>query len=101
MKNLISEAKTVTEAFFNLTSAIKDKSVLSSKQNELILIGIFTVEKAEKGLITHIERALKLGATKDEIVSTIILAIPVIGISKVNFALNTALDFIKNFKKED
>ena len=100
MKNLIAEAPSVAEAFFALTASIRERSVLLPKQNELILIGIFTASKAMKGLVTHITRALEAGANKDEIISAIVLALPITGIANVNMALDTALETIQSYERD-
>lgn len=96
MKYLIQEAKNVADSFFDLTKAIRSRSVLSQKENELVLIGIFTAQRAIKGIHTHVERAVQNGATKDEVLSAIILALPVVGIGKVNEALEVAMQYFDN-----
>ena len=100
MKNLINEAPKVAEAFFNLTAAIRESSVLGTKTNELVLIGVFTASRSLKGIKTHVDRALQAGATQDEIVSAIYLALPVCGIGSVNAALDEAMLAIKNHMPE-
>jgi AhpD family alkylhydroperoxidase len=94
MKHLIAEAPKVAEAFFNLTHEIRAHCPLTPKERELILVGIFAANKATKGIVTHVERALEAGATKDDIVSAIILALPVAGIPAVNSGLEAALEAI-------
>lgn len=91
MRNLINEVPKVADAFFALTAAIRESSVLEPKQNELTLIGIFTASRSLKGIHTHVERAIKHGATKEEIISCIFLALPVCGIASVNMALDEAM----------
>ena len=56
-----------------------------------VLLGVFTGNRAIKGIATHVERALELGATKEEIISAIYLALPVCGIANVNLALEQAM----------
>lgn len=92
MQHLIAEAPGISDAFFNLTAQIRSHSCLGAKTNELVLLGIFTAARSPKGLVTHIQRALDSGATKDEIISAIVLALPVSGIGSVNQALETAMD---------
>lgn len=94
MKNLIAEAPKVAEAFFNLTAEIRAHCTLTPRERELILIGIFAASKATKGITTHVERALEAGATKEEIVSAVVLALPVAGIPAVNSGLDVALESI-------
>lgn len=92
MKSLIKEAGGVADAFFDLTKAIRSRSVLGMKNNELVLLGILTSHGTVKGLETHINRAIDNGANHDEIISAIILALPVVGIGKVNLALGVVHD---------
>jgi len=95
MKHLIKEAKDVADSFQHLIKAIHERSVFSKKQNELMLIGIFTADKALRNLQTHIKKALEHGATKDEIISAILLALPAIGINRVSEALSIAMEIIE------
>jgi alkylhydroperoxidase/carboxymuconolactone decarboxylase family protein YurZ len=95
MKYLISEAKHVAESFYALVKSVHERSVFSTKQNELILIAVFTANKARNHLKTHIRKALENGATKDEVISSILLALPVIGITRVNEALEVAIKFME------
>lgn len=101
MQNLINEAPKVAESFFNLTSSIRSYSVLPPKINELVLIGSFTACNALKGIATHVERALEHEATKEEIISAIVLALPVVGIPSVNIAIDKALEIIAKYQSKD
>lgn len=103
MKNIKNEAPKVVEAFRNLTNAIDEYSTVNKKTKELILLGIFTADKAAKGIETHTRLALENGATRQEIISAILYALPVVGIPSVTMALNNALKTIeeeKNIKQE-
>lgn len=100
MKNLIYEAPKIAEAFFNLTSEIRSHCTLPEKERELILIGILAATRSEKGILTHVERALEFNATRSEIISAIVLALPIAGIVAVNIGLEIALEFMnKNFSE--
>ena len=95
MQHMIKEAPAVAQGFFDLTKAIRSQSVLGDKLNELVLIGIFVcAPQGLRGLSTHVERALTAGATKEEILSAILLALPVIGVTSTNLALERALETI-------
>jgi len=88
MKKIIEHAPEVAKSFFNLTETITQHSnSIDRKTKELILIGIFTAAGGYKGIGTHAQRALEAGATQEEIISSILFAIPVVGISKVNLSL--------------
>lgn len=101
MKILINEASGVADAFFAMTKSIREHSCLSAKNNELILIGIFTAHRSLTGIHTHVERALKAGVTKEEIISAIVLALPVAGIASVNMALEKAMASIDAYSALD
>lgn len=83
MQNIINEAPGVAKAFRDLTNSLQEKSAVDKKTKELILLGIFTADKAVRGIDTHVRIALQEGATKDEIVSAILFAIPIVGVPSV------------------
>ncbi|PEA54762.1 hypothetical protein CON64_11235 [Bacillus pseudomycoides] len=95
MKNIMAEAPNIAEGFFNLTKEIKSYSPLDEKTNELILIGTFTASGGLRGIKTHVERALEHGAMKEEILSAIFLAMPVVGVSNITLSLEKALEVFK------
>lgn len=99
MKNLINNFPEIANTFFSMTNNIQKCSAYSEKQNELILIGIFASHGYERGLKTHIIRALNLGADKDEVYSSIILGLPVVGIVNINSSLDIAKELITENEK--
>ncbi|MCR1798096.1 carboxymuconolactone decarboxylase family protein [Staphylococcus warneri] len=99
MKNLINNFPEVADAFFTITNKIQKGSSYTEKQNELILIGIFASHGYERGLKTHIIRALNLGADKDEVYSSIVLGLPVVGIVNINSSLDIAKEIIIELEK--
>lgn len=94
MKHLVTEAPGISDAFFNLTAQIRAHSCLGTKTNELVLLGIFTAARSPKGLVTHTERALEAGATREEVISAIVLALPVCGIGAVNQSLEIVMEIL-------
>lgn len=95
MQSIIKEAPEVAKAFFSLTENITAYSAVDLKVKELILIGIFTASGGFRGVQTHVERALEHGAAKEEILSAILLGLPVIGVPNVNLAMEKALEIIE------
>jgi len=91
MQNLIEHAPAVAQAFFALTKSCRDQSPLDHHINELILIGIFTAQGSPRGLKTHIARALENGASQADIIAAITLALPVVGVTQVNQAMDTLM----------
>ena len=99
MKDIIREAPGVAEAFFNLTRNVKDYSPLDEKTNELILLGIFAAHRGLRGIQTHVERAFAEGATKEEILASILLALPVVGITDIALAVEQAVETLVNVQE--
>lgn len=100
MKHLIEQAPGVADSFFNLTASIREHCTLTPRERELVLLGVLTANRAPRGIVTHVERAIESGASKDEIISAITLALPVSGIVSVNEALNIAIETIEVDQKK-
>jgi len=94
MQQLIDNAPNVAQAFFGLTKSCREQSSLGPRTNELILVGIFTAQGALRGLHTHINRALEHGATQEDILAAITLALPAVGITHVNQAIEILMECV-------
>ena len=92
MKNMMKEAPSVAQGFFDLAKSVKQYSTLDEKTNELIIVGIFAAHRGLTGIGTHVQRAMEYGATKEEIIAAILLALPIVGITDVNLALDKAIE---------
>jgi len=66
-----------------LRDACDQAGPLSPKTRELIKIGIEVAKKRHGGLVAHITRARRTGASKTEIYQALLLAAPLIGIPDV------------------
>jgi len=67
---------------------------LPAKTRELIKIGIEVARKRHGGLVAHITRARRAGATSKEIYQTILLATPLAGFPDVLDAFTVAKDHL-------
>jgi alkylhydroperoxidase/carboxymuconolactone decarboxylase family protein YurZ len=94
MKNMMKEAPAVAQSFFDLAKSVKQYSPLDEKTNELIILGVFTAARGLRGIDTHVERAMNEGATKEEIIAAVLLALPIIGITDTNLALDQTVEAI-------
>lgn len=99
MKNLIKEAPNVAQGFFDLAKSVKQYSPLDEKTNELIIIGIFAAHRGITGIGTHVQRAMEEGATKEEIIAAILLALPIVGITDTNLAIDKAVETMDSMKE--
>jgi len=66
---------------------LNERSALSPKIKELIIIAADSMQFYERGLRSHMTSALKLGATRDEIVDTLLTASIAGGIHVLSVAL--------------
>ncbi len=99
MENIRKEASGVLAGFRKLTNSIDEYSPIELKYKELILIGIMTANKSIRGVGTHTKICLEAGGTKEEIISAVLYAIPIVGITSVTLALEQALSVIESNKE--
>lgn len=100
MKNMMKEAPEVAQSFFDLAKSAREYSPLGMKTNELIILGIFAAHRGLRGINTHVERAMEEGATKEEIIAAILLALPIVGITDTNLALDEAMIHIDAYMQK-
>jgi alkylhydroperoxidase/carboxymuconolactone decarboxylase family protein YurZ len=67
---------------------------LEPKVKQLILITLQTTQGSKRALRRHVPRALRTGATTEEIVDAIALALPVSGLTRVTEALAAVADLL-------
>ena len=72
---LMTETNGVGQAFMEAI-----KTSLDAKVHELAYISVLTATKNFDGLPFHMQQAKKLGATKEEIKSAVLLPMPLVGI---------------------
>lgn len=98
MENIRKVAPGVIEGFREFTNSIDEYSPLELKYKELILIGIMTANKSMRGVSTHTKICLDAGGTKEEVLSAVLYATPIVGITSVTLAFTQALSVIENYK---
>jgi alkylhydroperoxidase/carboxymuconolactone decarboxylase family protein YurZ len=81
----------IGEAVGKLVDATYQDSVLDPRTRELVYIGIHSAVHWTPGIIAHIERALRAGCTREEIVDAIMLATVNGGVNGPIAALPAAL----------
>jgi len=87
---LQEENPRVAEAIINLRKSIMESSALDPKTANLVTVGIATAIKNQDALLGHIQLAKQAGASRDEVVSAILLAIPSGGVPAALAALPLA-----------
>ncbi len=72
---LSKENSKIAEGFVTIHKATGEDKALTARTKELIALGISITIRCEGCIACHVEAALKAGATKDEIVETIGVAV--------------------------
>lgn len=75
LETLSQEHPKVAEGFVTLHKASAGDSALGGKQKELIALGISIAIRCEGCIACHVKAALKAGASQEEIVETVGVAI--------------------------
>lgn len=80
----------VKEAFDALGAAEHEAGPLDEKQRRLVKLGIAVGAESEGAVRSHVRKLLGIGATQEEILHTIVLALTTIGFPATNAALSWA-----------
>ena len=90
----------VIAAVETLGAAIREAGPISEKTAELIQLAGAAASQLEGSVHSHTRRALKAGATKAEILQTLVLLISTIGFPKASAAIMWAQDVLTGKKKK-
>jgi 4-carboxymuconolactone decarboxylase len=85
-----SRFPTVKEAFDALGAAEHDAGPLGEKERRLVKLGIAVGAESEGAVRSHVRKLLGVGASQDEILHAIVLALTTIGFPATNAALGWA-----------
>jgi AhpD family alkylhydroperoxidase len=99
-QNLSKRFPEVISAVENLGSAVRAAGPLEGKTVELIQLAGAAAMQSEGSVHSHTRRALKAGATQEEINHTLVLLISTIGFPRASAALNWAQDIIAKKNKK-
>jgi AhpD family alkylhydroperoxidase len=84
----------------HLGTAIREAGPIPEKTAELIQLAAAAAAQLEGSVHSHTRRALKAGATAEEIYQTLALLISTIGFPRVSAAVMWAQDIIKKRKRK-
>jgi AhpD family alkylhydroperoxidase len=79
---------------------LHERSALSPKVKELIIIAVDAAQFYERGIRSHIKSALKAGATRDEIVEALLASSLAAGIHALSVSLPIFDEVIEQWEKE-
>ena len=91
---LVQRFPDVLEAHENLGTAIRKAGPLDEKTLQLIQLAAAGSTGSEGAVHSHTRRALKAGATEDEIYHTLVALISTIGFPKVTAAISWSRDIL-------
>lgn len=77
-------------AFLDMILKEAETSSLDPKTHELVYLGVLTAARIESGIGMHTKEAKRLDATREEVKSAVLVALPAVGFPAI-LALLTAL----------
>ncbi|AJG98312.1 carboxymuconolactone decarboxylase [Clostridium beijerinckii] len=75
----MKEAPEYQEIWMETVQKLDSVSKLDSKTEELAYIAVLASSRLEGGLPFHVKHAKSLGATKEEIISAVLIGLPAVG----------------------
>lgn len=78
-KAFMKEAPEYQEIWMETVQKLDSVSKLDSKTEELAYIAVLASSRLEGGLPFHVKHAKSLGATKEEIISAVLIGLPAVG----------------------
>lgn len=80
-------APDVSQAFMSLVQSLGNIKGLDPKTKEIVYIGIKASMGDSQAVQYHVPIAKKLGATKEELIDTVIQTLPIVGLKGVTSCL--------------
>lgn len=93
---LLRKFNTVMEKQQDLGKSLRESGPIGEKDSQLIQLSAAAAIRAEGAVHSHVKRALKAGATPEEIYHAIILLTSTIGFPATATALSWARDIIED-----
>ena len=90
----------VMQKLMDLSGTIFQDGVLSTKQKELIAVAISTHIKCEYCIVTHVYKALEVGATPEEIMEAASVAFALGGGPSMAYTVTLVRESIEVFKED-
>ena len=93
---LLNRFGQVIEKHQELGKSLREAGPIDEEDSQLIQLGAAAAIRAEGAVHSHVKRALKAGATPDEIYHALLLLMSTIGFPATAAALSWARDIIEN-----
>ena len=78
-KTFMEEAPEHQAAWLSTVQKLDSASKLDSKTEEIAYIAVLAAARLESGLPFHVKHAKALGATREEIISAVLIGLPAVG----------------------
>lgn len=88
--HIYAQAEGAGDAFLDMVLKEAETSALDPKTHELAYLAVLTAIRLESGIKMHVKEAKRLGATREEVKSAVLVSLPAIGFPAI-MALRTAL----------
>lgn len=78
-KTFMNEASEQSKAWMEVVQKLDTASKLDKKTEELAYIAVLAAVRLENGIPFHVKHAKELGASREEIISSILVGLPAVG----------------------
>lgn len=78
-KHIYAQAGATGDAFLDMILKEAETSALDPKTHELVYLAVLAAIKLDSGIRMHTKEAKQLGATREEVKSAILVALPAVG----------------------
>ncbi len=78
-QTFMSDAPQHAQAWSTMTQAVANASTLDKKTSALAYLAVLAALRLESGVPFHVKSAKQAGATRDEIISAILIGLPAAG----------------------
>lgn len=99
-QNISKRYPEVFTALENLGTTIRDVGPLDEKTSHLVQLAAAATAKSEGSVHSHTKRALKAGATEEEIYHCLLLLISTVGFPQAMAAISWCRDILEDEGKE-
>ncbi len=98
-KSFMTETPEHSKAWAEMVQKLSKASGLDAKTQALTYLAVLAATGGHSGIPFHVNQAMTLGATRDEIISTVLVGLPAVG-HQITQALPITIESINNFHSD-
>lgn len=80
-QTFLKESGSTGQAFMNMVMENAKNSALDEKTRELAYLAVLAAVRLTSGVAFHVKSAKKAGATREEVMSAVLVGLPAVGIT--------------------